>query len=510
MTTEQRTFYFGPGRKWLPVSSTFAAVSLVIFAAVLGASPDPLTTTPSSALVAAALLALSILLDFFVVRALRPDSLLANELALCEGVKGGLVLAYLVFEKGGAEGADFRIAAGVISGASLLVALIVTAAMIYAAAEMIPRPEHARKLPQLVIRGSLEELLTDKVLALTCLVIAFLHVTYFLSFAIAFSDRFAGPHLFSTRIAETQMAAPEPEKAPVVLSGPPSCGSGDSDRVRKFFFVESAATSACTLELCAAADADESLRRSVCEGGVAARVAAFEKVAVQLCGNPANLLQFRAATWNLRELYELRAEFRRRASDPNGGSYLVEIRGHANDTAVKDDPTVAYGSNYEISKQRADQIALILSSAFREATHDSEPPSVRWLAYGVSNETSFLDPLTAADWKDAAPLEPKLSVEVKILKVAESLEDLRLRSTYAQVVASRSVPRVLDLTDYIYFTVYTITTTGYGDIIPVTAYAKFLVTLANLIEMLFIVLLVNVIANTRLEQGGSPPGGEAP
>jgi len=54
-------------------------------------------------------------------------------------------------------------------------------------------------------------------------------------------------------------------------------------------------------------------------------------------------------------------------------------------------------------------------------------------------------------------------------------------------------PPKLSLLDYVYFTTYTITTTGYGDIIPVTGYAKFIVSLANLFELFMMVIFFNVL-----------------
>lgn len=56
----------------------------------------------------------------------------------------------------------------------------------------------------------------------------------------------------------------------------------------------------------------------------------------------------------------------------------------------------------------------------------------------------------------------------------------------------------LGLMDYVYFTVYTITTTGYGDIVPTTTYAKFLCTFANIIEVFFLVVFFNVLLSMRL------------
>ena len=51
--------------------------------------------------------------------------------------------------------------------------------------------------------------------------------------------------------------------------------------------------------------------------------------------------------------------------------------------------------------------------------------------------------------------------------------------------------------DYMYFAIYTITTTGYGDIIPTTDGAKFLCSLANVLEVFFLVVFVNALVALR-------------
>jgi hypothetical protein len=53
------------------------------------------------------------------------------------------------------------------------------------------------------------------------------------------------------------------------------------------------------------------------------------------------------------------------------------------------------------------------------------------------------------------------------------------------------------LLDYLYFATYTITTTGYGDIKPMTPYAKFLCTLANMTEFFFIVVFFNTLLSLK-------------
>jgi hypothetical protein len=59
----------------------------------------------------------------------------------------------------------------------------------------------------------------------------------------------------------------------------------------------------------------------------------------------------------------------------------------------------------------------------------------------------------------------------------------------------QSVP--LSLMDYMYFTIYTITTTGYGDIVPTTTYAKFLCSVANILEVFFLVVFFNALLSAR-------------
>ncbi|OLE53144.1 MAG: hypothetical protein AUG51_14725 [Acidobacteria bacterium 13_1_20CM_3_53_8] len=51
--------------------------------------------------------------------------------------------------------------------------------------------------------------------------------------------------------------------------------------------------------------------------------------------------------------------------------------------------------------------------------------------------------------------------------------------------------------DYLYFAMCTITTTGYGDIKPMTPYTKFLCTLANMTEFFFIVVFFNTLLSLR-------------
>ncbi|HKS28136.1 MAG TPA: ion channel [Pyrinomonadaceae bacterium] len=64
----------------------------------------------------------------------------------------------------------------------------------------------------------------------------------------------------------------------------------------------------------------------------------------------------------------------------------------------------------------------------------------------------------------------------------------------------------LSLMDYMYFTIYTITTTGYGDIVPTTTYAKFLCSVANILEVFFFVVFFNALLSLRADKQEKPTG----
>lgn len=81
-----------------------------------------------------------------------------------------------------------------------------------------------------------------------------------------------------------------------------------------------------------------------------------------------------------------------------------------------------------------------------------------------------------------------LSVEVTI-RPENHPSQIRLK----ELAEREPLPYKLNLLDYVYFTVYTITTTGYGDIQPKTPQTKFISSLANLIEVFFLVVFFNAL-----------------
>lgn len=83
-------------------------------------------------------------------------------------------------------------------------------------------------------------------------------------------------------------------------------------------------------------------------------------------------------------------------------------------------------------------------------------------------------------------------------------------ATAVESYASRlSKSRRLQLLDYIYFTTYTITTTGYGDIVPISGFAKFICSIANFFELFFVVVFFNCLVAAAGEKTKIIDGPEA-
>lgn len=95
----------------------------------------------------------------------------------------------------------------------------------------------------------------------------------------------------------------------------------------------------------------------------------------------------------------------------------------------------------------------------------------------------------AAESPEEQGWDPRATVEVRV----GPLPDMGRQHP------SVPIARTPDLLDYLYFMVYTITTTGYGDLKPVNGFAKFITTLANLYEVFFVVVFFNVMISASRE-----------
>lgn len=76
----------------------------------------------------------------------------------------------------------------------------------------------------------------------------------------------------------------------------------------------------------------------------------------------------------------------------------------------------------------------------------------------------------------------------------ERVVEIEVRSFVNTTSRGTETLRVLD---YMYFSIYTITTTGYGDIKPARPFAKFICSLENIIELFFLVIFVNVLISFK-------------
>jgi len=177
-----------------------------------------------------------------------------------------------------------------------------------------------------------------------------------------------------------------------------------------------------------------------------------------------------------------------------------------------------YNSNYELSAGRTEQVKLAIMKKFGK---NLRWYNIEWLSVASPSELT------------PQPGEPNLSGQEKrvvlvsidqnpehITKhitthITATMEPILERiKTIQTVQATQSSFRPLKLMDYLYFSIYTITTTGHGDIVPTTAYAKFVASLANICEVIFLVVFFNTVLSLKRERDpnktdtGTAPRGE--
>src|SRR5258708_28964495 len=106
------------------------------------------------------------------------------------------------------------------------------------------------------------------------------------------------------------------------------------------------------------------------------------------------------------------------------------------------------------------------------ASNHVDYENIEWSCISLSNELEKTEKM----------------VQVKLQPAPPDAASLILRGEHSNP---------LSLLDYVYFANYTITTTGYGDIVPTTAYAKFICSFANIVEVFFLVVFFNVLLSVR-------------
>jgi hypothetical protein len=165
----------------------------------------------------------------------------------------------------------------------------------------------------------------------------------------------------------------------------------------------------------------------------------------------------------------------------NNGRIRVSIVGHASEKPTKG---FSYQSNYEIGEARAKRIQEAIQKKL-ELEGDIRWKDIIW-------ETS--------SWSN----DPRIRMLRDVNTNGNSINDNKAIGKLARVSIHPFKEKDgeppftdLQLIDYVYFANYTITTTGYGDIIPYTPYAKFICSLANIFEVFFLVVLFNALLSLK-------------
>ena len=196
------------------------------------------------------------------------------------------------------------------------------------------------------------------------------------------------------------------------------------------------------------------------------------------------------------------------AKSLNGQHTRITLVGRSDNDPIKErenprlQDLVHYTSNYELSDARVQNIRYEIVEALRD--HKDQPTwqNLEWLSLPSSDETPI---------ESDAVLQQILQRQTGLSKAQrESFIDQNKRVVTASVITipgeisslqidqmNRSMFRTMRLIDYMYFSIYTITTTGYGDIVPTTSYSKFVVSLSNICEVLFLVVFFNALISIR-------------
>jgi hypothetical protein len=207
----------------------------------------------------------------------------------------------------------------------------------------------------------------------------------------------------------------------------------------------------------------------------------------------------------------------------DGNRVRITLIGHSdNDQPL---PNVKkYESNYELSQARAQNVRYEVLNQVKDAErwHNIEwliiPASdeaIPEMFHGVNEEEvlnkSGINPKPKkGETQEKTTIQRLRTKSITLSQIALGLPPSEKRLVVASVkpvkdhITSRQVSQIdqksfrpMKLLDYMYFSIYTITTTGYGDVVPTTPYAKFLSTFANICEVLFLVVFFNSLLSSK-------------
>lgn len=184
----------------------------------------------------------------------------------------------------------------------------------------------------------------------------------------------------------------------------------------------------------------------------------------------------------------------------NGQQAHVQLLGHASTKPVRHGH---YPNNYVLSEARVLRVLRELKSEVRRTNH-GQWVNAEWDAIPLSSDEfpqarDFMEKFCRPDERNDKV------VNVYITAVAD-----HPFHHWWKRFKSDDFNR-LALLDHMYFSMYTITTTGYGDIVPTTNYAKALTCLANICEVFFFVGFFNSLMalKGRDEEASESIGEEA-
>lgn len=224
----------------------------------------------------------------------------------------------------------------------------------------------------------------------------------------------------------------------------------------------------------------------------------------------------------------LKALVKRIQDETEGNRHIrVVLIGHTSKEPVgKNTNSPSFFSNYELSEARSENVKFEVLRLFDDTKRWH---NVEWSILPASNEPlmPIASGLIRKELFTQKELEERLKVKdtnavtpAEIEKQFTANEIVERLGSEEQRIVAAVVERIPDhvtflqmdeihrnkgktqfkslrLMDYMYFSIYTITTTGYGDIVPTTAYAKFVTSLANVCEVLFLVVFFNALISIK-------------
>ncbi|MCX6170616.1 MAG: ion channel [Ignavibacteriales bacterium] len=166
------------------------------------------------------------------------------------------------------------------------------------------------------------------------------------------------------------------------------------------------------------------------------------------------------------------------------------------DLQGKDTLNNKFTSNYELSQARTVQVQMILADSLlarekkaiqNKKRNISNNFNIEWALVPMPNETNH------KNLKMADPLRRLVNIIIQPINQHQS--EIQ--------ISSIAMNNNMELLDYMYFMIYTITTTGYGDIKPKDGFIKFIVSLANIIEVFITVIFFGaLIARFSIAKSG--------